>query len=1243
MPHSDTESTGSEISFDYEDDDNSVISFEEAYSDDASQGTQEDYSQDEPQNLTSRSKPSPNCLTSCHYRPMKLSWYIMEKMIIPARKLTNTLILGHSLDEILVMLHYKKWSVDELTSDFYDDSDRLREKCGLHREPNKTYPITKHEDYMCYICCESGPMETFSLSCGHEFCVQCYGQYLDGIIKKGELAQCMDPQCNMVLYHSDVEKLLQFVPPEEEVPMEKLDIDSDSSDEESVENNVADFNNYEVNLATEYDLHFSNVEFKNESWPNESSEPLLQNALLQAAAKSALEASRKRYKWCPAVDCDGFVELSGDTRPYDYDHRKNELLKHTPIRFAVHQRSMKGDEKTLASIHRYMLLYMKSQTTNNKKNVSWNDAQFMSDAIRSLIGGRRTLMWSYAFMFYLDKSNYCDILEGMQDYLNDSVESLSKIFEDVGAEKKKKSEENIMMALTKKRTKIVHLSSLVLKRQRLLIECAGQGLDDKTSSASKIHAPKSTSDPFQRSQSTQLPHTPRPNELRHRAIRNEQIRHSSTSALETPRAVVPPLKNIQMVQDAPFRTLNPPHSHKFGNRWAQFNLEEVQQRPKSAEDESVNNSVPTPHKRRINISPMTQLKPALHSQTSDSENSPADRDQAEASDTYNSHPSNNSSITEKFSGQSWASLSRSGKVSSHASMNTLVPMPKSKIELNRGASDDVEEINDRIDRDEDRQLATGDADDVETTDMSTIFEIAKEIQDFQDLVARQGKQKSEGANRTTQRMLDLKQYQEEQDASVVHVIGDSQSNLRCSAGVLGSIQRCPIRAKSHETNMVDASNKDEYLMNLWTEEFQETFDGRLRSTSISNDEGEDIYSGPSDISPDTHPEDELYGEDIRRPQANDDSEYETSEEETSLPRPRARGTGLTTRWPREREYRVRQFGADSEVLGSARERLRRRSLSRARILRSRILVYDSSSDSFILWFQNTDHFRSYEYFLRRRPSVAAMIALYVWVGSHIFLTNYNSSMSKRVNLPYAYQDLFPQAANSPRDFRTPGSISAASFAESSSRNTASAFAPARTHDRQGLLGNWKRLLKRLFKPKTLDFETATWEVFHLIVNPRKMYRSNYTYKQQNSRRSSYARDDPSFLILLTALLSFSAIAWGLAYSPHFWDIVKLIINMVCVDFYVTGFFIATLSWLLTNKLANSSFSIPHAFSAASRYNVNYIDWTFCFDVHCNSFLMIWCLLYMLQFFLLPLINSKKSFVSLLLGNSLYFGAVRSGS
>lgn len=88
-------------------------------------------------------------------------------------------------------------------------------------------------------------------------------------------------------------------------------------------------------------------------------------------------------------------------------------------------------------------------------------------------------MWTYAFTFYLEKSNYCDIFEGMQDYLNETVEALSRIFEDVGVEKKKKqSEENIMQALTKKKSKIVHLSALIAKRQRLLVECANHGISD---------------------------------------------------------------------------------------------------------------------------------------------------------------------------------------------------------------------------------------------------------------------------------------------------------------------------------------------------------------------------------------------------------------------------------------------------------------------------------------------------------------------------------------------------------------------------------------------------------------------------------------------------------------------------------------------------------------------------------------------------------------------------------------------
>ncbi|CAH6718188.1 protein Gmh1p [[Candida] jaroonii] len=239
-------------------------------------------------------------------------------------------------------------------------------------------------------------------------------------------------------------------------------------------------------------------------------------------------------------------------------------------------------------------------------------------------------------------------------------------------------------------------------------------------------------------------------------------------------------------------------------------------------------------------------------------------------------------------------------------------------------------------------------------------------------------------------------------------------------------------------------------------------------------------------------------------------------------------------------------------------------------------------------------------------------------------------MNKRSNLPYTTQDLFAQPPPTPGSSRTrPGSISGSIGSNASNGHYE---APSFANSNTSTLRSLQKMLKRVFKPTTLDFETAMWEIFNLIINPKKMYRSQYYYKQYQNGKTSFARDDPSFIILLTTFLSMSAIAWGLAYSPHILDIFKLIIYMVFVDFYITGVIISTISWLVTNRIFNKTWG-------ANRYNVNYIEWGFCFDIHCNSFLIIWCLLYLVQFFLLPLITIKNSFFSLLLGNTLYFVSI----
>lgn len=160
-----------------------------------------------------------------------------------------------------------------------------------------------------------------------------------------------------------------------------------------------------------------------------------------------------------------------------------------------------------------------------------------------------------------------------------------------------------------------------------------------------------------------------------------------------------------------------------------------------------------------------------------------------------------------------------------------------------------------------------------SSNLPTIFQIVQDIQDFQNLVTCTSQRRSiPAANRTQQRMLDLKQHQEEQEALVVtqlldhavkiqnealltawtlirlrfsnHIDEDLKSTLSCTAGVLGSIQRRPLRSqKNAEPNLVRRGDKDEYLKEMWNTEFHEMFDGHLEPNTIIDYDEEDIYLG----------------------------------------------------------------------------------------------------------------------------------------------------------------------------------------------------------------------------------------------------------------------------------------------------------------------------------------------------------------------------------------------------------------
>lgn len=570
----------SDISFNYEDVDDDYFSEGELLASDTPYDHDDNSSVGDVNTLKLH---SPNLLSDFWFRSLRIEWYIHEHFLAKATKLQD-ILPGFTIGELLVMLQSKKWLVGEVTGDYYVNWPKLRVACGLAETRGEVHDMFIVKGFTCDICCESGDMLTFLLSCNHRYCCDCYSRYVHASLPQGMLIRCMDLDCSMSLLPDDVEKLL--------VHKEEMDAKAASEKEKDNKEEQDESSDSETEMD-EYDRQFANWDPTNLMSTLDREDKLLSNKALVSAARVNIDMRRSRYRWCPAPDCTSLAELEEDPRGESYNRASSCDLRMVPIvacpsshefcfdclyenhlpcpcwlvaawvkkcaddsetanwieantqscpkcmsqieknggcnhmtcrkckyefcwiclgdwashnstfwqcnryvakdveevkkrksekqeslnrylhfykRFSVHQRSMNGDHQTLASVHHYMLMYMKEQTLSEKKTASWNDVQFLSDAIRSLTSGRKTLMWTYAFAYFLKPSNLSVIFEGMQDYLNKTVEDLSRLFEDINAVSKRGGD--AVGKISKSKTEIVNLAALVSRRKQLLVECA---------------------------------------------------------------------------------------------------------------------------------------------------------------------------------------------------------------------------------------------------------------------------------------------------------------------------------------------------------------------------------------------------------------------------------------------------------------------------------------------------------------------------------------------------------------------------------------------------------------------------------------------------------------------------------------------------------------------------------------------------------------------------------------------------
>eukprot|EP01112_Ceratiomyxa_fruticulosa_P016778 TRINITY_DN5115_c0_g1_i1.p1 TRINITY_DN5115_c0_g1~~TRINITY_DN5115_c0_g1_i1.p1 ORF type:complete len:250 (-),score=16.44 TRINITY_DN5115_c0_g1_i1:4-753(-) len=170
-------------------------------------------------------------------------------------------------------------------------------------------------------------------------------------------------------------------------------------------------------------------------------------------------------------------------------------------------------------------------------------------------------------------------------------------------------------------------------------------------------------------------------------------------------------------------------------------------------------------------------------------------------------------------------------------------------------------------------------------------------------------------------------------------------------------------------------------------------------------------------------------------------------------------------------------------------------------------------------------------------------------------------------------------------------------------------------------------LRRIILYSQMDFEYCFWMMFYLCVNPARVYRTTSWHKQT---KNQWARDDPAFVAIMILFMGVAALAFSITFHrTGFFQIWKLIFWAIFIDFLLVGAFVATIGWWLSNRYLRTQ----AIHSVEQR-----VEWLYAFDIHCNSFFPLFLILYVIQFFLSPLLLRPGIFATIS-SNTLYFAAL----
>merc|ERR1739848_7312 len=167
-------------------------------------------------------------------------------------------------------------------------------------------------------------------------------------------------------------------------------------------------------------------------------------------------------------------------------------------------------------------------------------------------------------------------------------------------------------------------------------------------------------------------------------------------------------------------------------------------------------------------------------------------------------------------------------------------------------------------------------------------------------------------------------------------------------------------------------------------------------------------------------------------------------------------------------------------------------------------------------------------------------------------------------------------------------------------------------------------VRRLMHSSQMDLEYSLWQMLYLCVNPTRVYTNTKWHKQT---KHQWARDDPGFAGLIVWFLMVSSFAFAIAFaSESFARMMRLMFWAIVIDFLLVGLGTATVGWWLCNRYLRVDDSLHNSDQR--------VEWMYAFDIHCNAFFPLYLVLYVAQYFLMPLLLST-SFLATLASNALY--------